>query len=174
MIGLPGQDECTASEDLRRLARAKGPRSMDLRLYPCLVLSGTPLADLWSAGLYTPLDTVRAAIWAGRLMAEALDLGFNILRVGLAETPSLASAVCAGPHHPAFGELAWGDCLARLLTRNAPPGPWVEHRRRLSAFTGHGKWGLTRLMELSGKREVSQADLTFWPSEIDSGKERAP
>ena len=167
MIGLPGQDEASTLEDLRQIAKVKGPRSMDLRIYPCLVLAGTLLERLWASGRYVPLETGTAAKWAGRLLLEAMDLGINILRVGLAETSSLASSVRSGPHHPAFGELAWGDCLARLLARNSGEGPWVEHRKRMSLFTGHGKWGLERLRELSrgsGPRE-GEPSLSFWPVE---------
>jgi histone acetyltransferase (RNA polymerase elongator complex component) len=172
MIGLPGQDEASTLDDLRRLAKVKGPRSMDLRIYPCLVLAGTPLEDLWASGRYTPLETGHAARWAGRLLLEALDLGFNVLRVGLAETPSLSASVKSGPHHPAFGELAWGDCLARLLTRNSSSGPWVEHRDRRSFFSGHGKWGLKRLSALSqGSEADTKSALEFWPPEASTRRD---
>lgn len=167
MIGLPGQDEASTLEDLRRISKVKGPRAMDLRIYPCLVLAGTPLEKLWASGRYVPLETENAAKWAGRLLLEALDLGFNVLRVGLAETSSLAASVRAGPHHPAFGELAWGDCLARLLARNSGEGPWFEHRKRMSLFTGHKKWGLKRLRELSRGKAPAKGEppLSFWPVE---------
>lgn len=164
MIGLPGQDEASTLDDLRRIAKVKGPRSMDLRIYPCLVLPGTPLERLWASGHYVPLETEHAARWAGRLLVEALDLGFNVLRVGLAESRSLSASVLSGPHHPAFGELAWGDCLARLLTRNSRQGPWVEHRNRRSLFSGHGAWGLKRLAELSQKTlPDTEPRLSYWP-----------
>lgn len=171
MIGLPGQDLDSTLDDLRCLARFKGPRSMDLRLYPCLVLRGTPLERLWRSGFYAPLETESAARWAGRLLLEALDLGFNILRVGLTETSALSSSVIAGPHHPAFGELAWGECLARLLTRNSPDGPWVEHRKRRSLFEGHGKRGLLRLAELSAGKDTDETGrILFWPGGKTSRK----
>jgi histone acetyltransferase (RNA polymerase elongator complex component) len=164
MVGLPGQDEASTLNDIRLLARLKGPLSMDLRLYPCLVISGTPLEKLWLRQKYLPLETETAAIWTGRLLLEAMDLGFNVLRVGLAETETLASSVKAGPHHPAFGELAWGECHARLLTRNSPSGPWTEHRKQQSLFAGHGQWGMERLAALSGKRKPkAQTLLSFWP-----------
>ncbi|MFA0888629.1 MAG: radical SAM protein [Synergistales bacterium] len=174
MIGLPGQNFDSTLDDLQRLARVKGPRSMDLRLYPCLVLQGTPLESLWKSGRYTPLDTETAARWAGHLLLEALGLGFNILRVGLAETTALSSSVIAGPHHPAFGELAWGECLARLLTRNSAEGPWIEHPNRRSLFKGHGKRGLERLAELSGRTVAEAAGhLSFWPCvKTSRGKSR--
>jgi histone acetyltransferase (RNA polymerase elongator complex component) len=164
MIGLPGQDPESTLRDLRRLARLKGPRSMDLRIYPCLVLKGTSLESLWKSGRYTPLQTEEAARWAGLLMAEALDLGFEILRVGLAETDSLSSSVAAGPHHPAFGELAWGECLALLLIRNSACGPWAADRKKQSLLLGHRKRGIRRLAELSGQTlPETLRRLTFWP-----------
>lgn len=164
MIGLPGQTPDSTFHDLRMLARLKGPRSMDLRIYPCLVLKGTPLESLWESGRFSPLQTEEAAQWAGSLMVEALDLGFEILRVGLTETDSLSASVKAGPHHSAFGELAWGECLARLLIRNSAGGPWVIERRRRSLVLGHGKRGIRRLAELSGQTAPEAAfRLAFWP-----------
>lgn len=164
MIGLPGQDIESTFRDLRLLAQLKGPCSLALRIYPCLVLKGTPLESLWKSGKYGPLETEQAARWTGRLLVEALDLGFEVLRVGLAETDSLASSVSAGPHHPAFGELAWGECAALLLVRNSERGPWVEHWKKRSLFFGHGKRGIRRLAELSGQKDSEAlARLSFWP-----------
>lgn len=164
MIGLPGQTRESTFSDLRKLARLKGPRSMDLRIYPCLVLKGTLLESLWESGRFSPLQTEEAAQWAGSLMVEALDLGFEILRVGLTETDSLSASVKAGPHHPAFGELAWGECVARLLIRNSARGPWVIDPKKRSLLLGHGKRGIRRLAELSGQEAPEIASrLVFWP-----------
>jgi len=164
MLGLPGQEEGSSLDDLRKIAALKGPRAMDIRIYPCLVLSGTPLEKLWIAGRYQPLSTETAAKRTGLLLREALALGFNVLRVGLAETMSLSGSVLSGPHHPSFGELAWGDCLARMLAETSPAGPWVEHSGRRSFFTGHGKWGMRRLSETTGipLGEI-ESSLSFWP-----------
>ena len=165
MVGLPGQDEDSSLDDLRRIAALKGPRAMDIRVYPCLVLSGTPLEKLWIAGRYEPLSIESAARRTGLLLREALALGFNVLRVGLAETASLSGSVVSGPHHPAFGELAWGDCLARMLAGGSPAGPWVEHSRWRSFLAGHGKWGMRRLSELTGiPLDEVETSLSFWPS----------
>jgi len=172
MVGLPGQDEGSSLDDLRRIAALKGPRAMDIRVYPCLVLSGTPLEQMLVTGRYEPLSTETAARRSGLLLREALALGFNVLRVGLAETASLSGSVVSGPHHPAFGELAWGDCLARLLAERNPAGPWVEHSRRRSFFTGHGKWGMRRLSEATGLPLAEiETSLSFWPSRYLPRKE---
>lgn len=150
MIGLPGQTEESSREDLRRMAAMKGAAPMTLRIYPCLVLENTPLARSHASGSYSPLSVDEAVLWAGRLLHEARHLGFAVQRIGLQESESLARSVIAGPHHPAFGELAAAEALVWSLLERNPEGPWSVDRTLISQLTGHGKYGIRRLAERSG------------------------
>ena len=112
------------------------------RLYPCLVLRDTPLADLWAAGEYQPWDLDLAV----PLLAEAL-LKFQkaripVARIGLPLADGFARDVLAGPAHPALGDMARGLALYFWLKEqleNAPcpvtglcvPRAWQ------GAFWGH-------------------------------------
>lgn len=157
MTGLPGQSRESSISDIKTLAHAKGPDDRwDMRIYPCLVLEGTELERIYMAGgqggngTYTPQTVEEAARDAGRLMLTAERFGFNVIRVGLSDSPSLKRATVAGPYHPAFGEIALSEKSILSLLEKNHKGPWRIDRRKLSRFTGHGKRGIKRLSELTG------------------------
>ena len=164
MIGLPGQTRESSLRDIETLARAKGPRSWDLRLYPCLVIDGTELAEMMEHGGYRPLSIDDAVAWGGAFLDRALELGFNPIRVGLQESRSLADNVRGGPHHPALGEMIFSEAAALRLTRLSHTGPWTVPHQQISKFTGHGGFGLKRLAELSGlSPDEASNKLKFFP-----------
>ncbi len=61
MLGLPGMDPAKDLADFRRLWDDPGFRPDMIKVYPTLVLPGTPLHDDWVSGRYTPYDTPTAA-----------------------------------------------------------------------------------------------------------------
>jgi histone acetyltransferase (RNA polymerase elongator complex component) len=150
MIGLPGQTLESSTADIGRMgAMIGGGEPWDLRIYPCLVLRGTELDKLYNDGAYSPLPLEDAVRNAGALLLAAKRAGFNAIRVGLLESASLRASVAAGPHHPAFGELAMSEAAALEFASENPAGPWRIERRNISRLTGHGGRGLTRLSELT-------------------------
>lgn len=130
MPGLPGHTPAAFQADIAQAA-AFAPKLA--RLYPCLVLAGTPLAERWRAGTYAP--------WGLDATVEQLALALPVLwaagvptaRMGLAEQQGLA--VLAGPRHPALGQMARSQALLAVvrqrlaeldqadLTRPNPPQP---------------------------------------------------
>ncbi|MFQ6758622.1 MAG: radical SAM protein [Deltaproteobacteria bacterium] len=108
MLGLPSDTTATALASARRAA-ALGPDMV--RLYPCLVIEGSPLAELYRQGKYQPQSLFRAVALAGRLWSIFKAQGIPVVRMGLQPSPSLKKTVLAGPYHPAFGELV----LSRLF-----------------------------------------------------------
>jgi len=162
MTGLPGQTESSSLEDMRRIAAVKGDRPMQLRIYPCLVLKGTPLEKMLERGDYSPPGIDESARWAGRMIDYAHSSGFEILRVGLQETVSLGEGAVAGPHHPALGELARAFAMALSLSRKQPTGPWTLSPLQRSLVFGHSRWGLKELARLTGKEPVETENLISW------------
>lgn len=153
MIGLPGQTEESSLHDLRRIAalRAKGESfPITLRIYPCLVLDKTPLAERMKRGEYTPLTLEEGILRAGRLLFEANRLGLAVQRIGLQETESLARNVLAGPHHPALGEMARSVAFVASLLEDSPEGPWEIEMQRISLLKGHDKFGLRQIARTTG------------------------
>jgi elongator complex protein 3 len=60
MLGLPGMDPDRDLADFRRLWDEPQFRPDFLKIYPTLVLPGTPLYEDWKAGRYAPYDTETA------------------------------------------------------------------------------------------------------------------
>lgn len=161
MAGLPGQTKESSLADLEKLAKIKGSDTWDLRLYPCLVISGTLLETMYNTSAYTPLSLEQAIDWGADFLNIALELGFNPIRIGLQETESLAVSVVAGPHHPALGELIEGIALARRLSR-LNKVKWIIHKKDISKLTGHNNFGFKELARLTRQSlENTKKDVTF-------------
>lgn len=103
MTGLPGDDR---AKSLRSMWQSCDLRPAFMRLYPTVVLRGTPLAVLYQRGQYLPQTLTEAAVLAADMLALALSDGIPVIRLGLNPSPSLEEALIAGPYHPAFGQLA--------------------------------------------------------------------
>jgi elongator complex protein 3 (tRNA carboxymethyluridine synthase) len=67
MLGLPGMDPESDLRDFERLWDEPEFRPDLLKVYPTLVLPGTPLYDDWKAGRYQPYDTATAADLLARM-----------------------------------------------------------------------------------------------------------
>jgi len=66
MLGLPGCDETRDLEAFRSIFESSDFKPDMLKIYPCLVTSGTRLYEQWQKGEYKPYSTAQAA----RLIAE--------------------------------------------------------------------------------------------------------
>jgi elongator complex protein 3 len=69
MLGLPGMDPDRDFADFTRMFEDPAFRPDFLKIYPTLVLPGTPLFDEWKAGRYRPYDTPTAAALLARMKA---------------------------------------------------------------------------------------------------------
>ena len=61
MLGLPSSTLKIDEESLINLFEKPEYRPDMLKIYPCLVVKGTPLYNMWSKGLFKPVDTKAAA-----------------------------------------------------------------------------------------------------------------
>ena len=151
MLGLPGDSTIMALASARR-AVALGPDLV--RLYPCLVISGSPLAELYRQGKYQPLSLPRAVALAGRLWSIFKAQGIPVVRMGLQPSPSLEETMLAGPYHPAFGELVLSRLFFnRVRAALAARAPHQSHRLSLSKadesiYRGKGNGNVKRLAAL--------------------------
>lgn len=122
MPGLPGEDW----PSLIATARASLNLQPDFaRIYPTVVIAGTPLAELHRRGAYRPLSLTAAVARAAYLKGLFENNRIPVIRVGLQATEELAGgAVVAGPYHPAFGEMVeaftFRLMVGRLLERLDP------------------------------------------------------
>jgi len=124
MPGLPGHTLQAFQADAAQAA-AFAPELA--RLYPCLVLAGTPLAEVWRSGAYAPWElepTVQALALALLTLWEA---GVPAARIGLAEQEGLC--VLAGPRHPALGQLARSRALFDFVRQRLCALPRQQQER---------------------------------------------
>lgn len=114
MTGLPGDSDQGAVATATALADL-APDT--IRIYPALVLAGTPLATALERGTYAPQTQEEAVALCARLLELFHSRGIAVIRLGLHDSPDLRQNVLAGPHHPAFREL----CEAQVLLEKALP-----------------------------------------------------
>ncbi|MBN1385652.1 tRNA uridine(34) 5-carboxymethylaminomethyl modification radical SAM/GNAT enzyme Elp3 [Candidatus Woesearchaeota archaeon] len=96
MLGLPGSDQGTDLEMLRELFSDPGFRPDMLKIYPCMVMPGTRLYDLYLAKKYKPITTGEAvdiiASFKGfvpeycRIMRVQRDIPTNVTKAGVDRT----------------------------------------------------------------------------------------
>jgi histone acetyltransferase (RNA polymerase elongator complex component) len=104
MAGLPGDDETRLMETGRRIAELAPDF---IRIYPTVVLAGSPLEKWYREGMYQPLALDAAVDLVQRLYGLFRAQSIPVIRMGLQATDDLGAsgAVLAGPWHPAFGHL---------------------------------------------------------------------
>lgn len=109
MVGLPGDDEVRLLETGRRIADLN---PSFVRIYPTLVLDGSPLAMWFRAGHYRPLCLDEAVDLSMKVYRFFRQREISVIRTGLQASEELTagSGVVAGPFHPAFGHLVQGAC----------------------------------------------------------------
>ncbi|MBW2972116.1 tRNA uridine(34) 5-carboxymethylaminomethyl modification radical SAM/GNAT enzyme Elp3, partial [Candidatus Woesearchaeota archaeon] len=61
MLGLPGSSPWRDLEGLKNLFENPDFRPDMLKIYPCMVLKGTKIYDVWKEGRYSPITTEQAA-----------------------------------------------------------------------------------------------------------------
>ncbi len=112
MLGLPGMDPAADLADFRRLWDDPAFRPDFLKIYPTLVIDGTPLYDDWSAGRYRPYDVETAA----DLIAEMKRILPPWVRIHRIQRDIPARLIAAGVRAGNLRQLAL-DRLARTGAR---------------------------------------------------------
>lgn len=147
MTGLPGS---TRESDRATAFRLASLRPDTIRIYPTVVLRGTPLEKMVRSGVYVPPaleETVE--LCSDLLLFFEEEQGIPVIRLGLHASPDLERYRVAGPWHPAFRQLCEGRiyrnrAASLLRDKRVPPGPVriLVHPRALSAMIGQRKSNL--------------------------------
>jgi histone acetyltransferase (RNA polymerase elongator complex component) len=105
MPGLPGD---TTIDFIRKtIDHVVAIKPGFVRLYPLLVIKGTPLEKLYRNGGYRPLTLDEAVALCCNASIKLEQAGIDVIRIGLQATEELErpGTVIAGPFHPAFRQL---------------------------------------------------------------------
>ncbi|MDD4309252.1 MAG: radical SAM protein [Candidatus Cloacimonetes bacterium] len=111
MPGLPGSSTSSITTNMQLLRELKPDY---LRLYPLIVISGTPLAETFKAGEYTPLKLDEAVSICADYALLANEVGITIIKQGIPSNLP-PHEVLGGPFHPAFGEFVMAELLVRRI-----------------------------------------------------------
>jgi histone acetyltransferase (RNA polymerase elongator complex component) len=158
MTGLPGDTKAKTVETAKRLI-ALGPDGV--RVYPTVIVAGTPLETLWRRGEYREHTVDEAVDWCAEILPRFAAAGIPVIRLGLNPTEELSGGeAVAGAYHPAFGELVRSRILlerARELLAGAAPGTeavLLVSPGDVSAMTGQHRANLSALKETFSLAEV--------------------
>lgn len=104
MPGLPGDSAELFQQTVDRVIAL---RPHFVRMYPALVIKGTPLEHLYTSGQYTPLAIDEAVALCRDAVVKFELAGIDVIRIGLQSTEALEKpgTILAGPYHPAFRQL---------------------------------------------------------------------
>ena len=102
MPGLPGDSE---ERVLQSAEKAASLAPDFVRVYPTVVIKGTPLEEMYLLGLYEPWTLPRMVSVCKEVLRIFDEAGVKVIRVGLHFSEELKQSVVAGPMHPAFREL---------------------------------------------------------------------
>jgi len=153
MIGLPGDSEASMQMTARKIA---GFTPDFVRIYPAVVLKGSPMAAWYAQGKYTPLPLDEAVKQTKGLYLLFKEKAISVIRMGLQASEELDSGqtILAGPYHPAFGHLVlssiWLDRASELLAAGK-----ISHKRavfhvrpeNISNLRGQKNGNIIRLMK---------------------------
>lgn len=115
MVGMPLQSFSSLQDTVAQVIKLQPDI---VRIYPLLVIKGTPLAESWAKGEFQPLrleEAVHQSAWG---YDQLMTNGIKVIRVGLQPDDELCSPgnILAGPFHPSMGELVQSFLLRERLT----------------------------------------------------------
>lgn len=141
MIGLPGSTPESETDCAREIARLG---AVAYRVYPTLVFRHTELEAMYGAGQYHPLTVEDAVERMSAVMEILEEQGVYCLRAGLCESDNLhdAASFCAGPNHPAIGELARSALMRRRMVSACEAKKEILPGRAVTFSVARGKSSL--------------------------------
>ncbi len=161
MTGLPGDSFERAIETGRRIA---GLSPDFVRIYPTVVVAGSPLADLYEQGRYVPQQLGDTVQLVKRLYLLFHHREIQVIRMGLQPSSDLTegSSILGGPFHEAFGHLVFSalflDMADKILDADPPEGTDLiirVNRSSISKMRGLSNANIIRLKEKYGYEKIS-------------------
>ncbi len=157
MPGMPGVTPTVFLQDVTKALRAQ---AHFLRFYPCQVIAGTELAQMWREQTFSPwnlTETVQA-LSEGWLAAHLA--GVPVIRMGLAPEASLEEHILAGPRHASLGSMVQGQALHTYIVEAL--GQNSVHRLTLPKACQGYFWGQNKSLEDAWLRLKVQKSNLDW------------
>ena len=108
MTGLPGDSEKRSLATAHQIADLLPDF---IRIYPTVVLAGSPLAEWYRAGKYSPIPLDESVTFVKKIYQFFNLKGIPVIRIGLQASSDLDNGenIIAGPYHPAFGHMVFSE-----------------------------------------------------------------
>ena len=160
MPGLPGDSSDGFTSTVENVVALKPDF---VRLYPALVIEGTPLAEFYRTGRYAPLALDDAVSLCRDALVRFEQANIDVIRIGLQPTKELdkPGTILAGPYHPAFRQLVESSLLLEkmrcaLRQRKDKTGAvaFQVSAKDLSAAIGQRRSNIDILKKEFGLREL--------------------
>ena len=114
MLGLPGSSPELDMQTARDIV-ALGAK--ETRIYPCIVVDKTGLANDYRKHRYSPLTLDEAVEQAADVYSYFVENNVTVLRVGLHPSDELDNGdYIAGPYHHNFAEMVYSEIWRRKLS----------------------------------------------------------
>ena len=100
MAGLPDETMADIETTVRHMMTLK---PCYIRIYPLVVLAGTPLGETYTKGLFVPdhFDAVLDRVVY--IYLNALKENIPVVKMGLTDNEVIKEKILAGQYHPAYG-----------------------------------------------------------------------
>ena len=160
MPGLPG---CTPEVFAQDIARTIALRPSAVRIYPCLVLKGTQLANMWQQGLFKPWALQETETHLGSALYKLWQENIPVIRVGLAPEPGLEENILAGPWHPALGCAVQGQALYLWVREKLSKLPGNVSALNIPKSSQGAFWGIKGALKPAYEAlGIKKNNVTFW------------
>lgn len=118
MLGLPGDNY---QKDIETASKIIELSPEMVRIYPALVIKGTPMEKMYLRGIYKPYGLMEAIDVSSRIYSMFLRAKINVIRIGLQNTEEISPChdLVAGPYHPAFREMVQSNLLCNIIFKEA-------------------------------------------------------
>ncbi|MFN2268329.1 MAG: elongator complex protein 3 [Desulfonatronovibrio sp.] len=160
MGGLPGSGHGTFFKDIDTISKIV-PKIV--RLYPCLVLKGTPLEKVMNQEQYRPWGLNRTFHTLAMALLKLWSKKISVIRIGLTPEKSLIRNILAGPWHPAMGSICKSMALknyftAQLAKTKYSPDKILIPKKYISDLWGHK--GMNR--EFFAQKKINRQNVEVW------------
>ena len=157
MTGLPG---ASYESDLETAGCIIALKPALVRIYPTIVIKGTPLHTMYERGAYTPPPLEKTVALCAELVVKYQAENIKVIRLGLQSSDAICTdgEIAAGPYHPAFGQLVRsriayeklieiGEVQGGIFTAYVP-------QRELSDYIGQKRCNILAIKERFGYQKV--------------------
>jgi histone acetyltransferase (RNA polymerase elongator complex component) len=176
MVGLPEEAPGDVRETFSSLVNLA---PAFIRIYPLLVIEGTPLAEDYREGRFIPDTIARAVVKALFIFLSTRTQGIRTIKMGLSENEVLKASILAGPYHPAFGYLVKSEgfflALSRICEQLDAAGHITVHLHKndVAHLTGYRRSNLKRLQERGIVAEWIEAEVAPGTFTVEAGGKKA-